>query len=57
MLINIDFLELVAEGKDKKIWEHLNDKVEKIEDKITVAAKQIKREMKEDIRNIKAYEK
>lgn len=47
------FLELLAEGKDEKIWEHLNAKVEKIEDKITAAADEIKRELKEDIKNLK----
>ena len=47
------FLELMAEGRDEKIWEHLNDKVEKIEDKITIAAQSIKKEMREDIRKIK----
>ena len=48
------FLELMAEGKDEKIWEHLNKKIEKIEDKITIVAKQIKEEMKEDIKKIKS---
>ena len=47
------FLELMAEGRDEKIWEHLNAKVEKIEDKIVIAAKQIKQEMREDIRKVK----
>ncbi len=48
------FLELVALGEDKKIWNHLNEKVVKIEDKIKVAAAQIKKELKEDIVKIKA---
>ena len=47
------FLELMAEGRDEKIWEHLNDKVERIEDRITIAAQSIKKEMREDIKKIK----
>ena len=48
------FLELMAEGRDEKIWEHLNDKVERIEDRITIAAQSIKKEMREDIKKVKA---
>jgi len=48
------FLELMAEGRDEKIWEHLNDKVERIEDKITEAAHAIKKEMRADIKKVKA---
>lgn len=47
------FLELIAEGADDAIWEHLNSKVEKIEEKITDAAKQIKAQLKEDIKKVK----
>ena len=47
------FLELLAEGKDDEIWQHLNSKVEKIEEKITAAAEQIKKELKGDIKSIK----
>jgi len=47
------FLELLAEGKDDEIWQHLNNKVEKIEEKITAAAQQIKKELKEDIKSMK----
>ena len=47
------FLELMAEGRDEKIWEHLNNKVEKIEDKIKMAADQIKVEMKKDVENVR----
>lgn len=47
------FLELLARGSDDEIWKHLNDKVEKIEDKITDVAKQVKRELREDIVKVK----
>lgn len=48
------FMELVAEGEDEQIWEHLNEKVDNIEDKITVAAKQIKKELRKDIKKTKS---
>lgn len=47
------FLELVAVGADEKIWKHLNEKVEKIEDKIVDAADGVKKVMKEDIAKIR----
>jgi hypothetical protein len=47
------FLELLAYGDDEKIWEHLNDKVEKIEDKITEAAEGVKKDLALDIKKIK----
>jgi len=47
------FLTLVALGEDEKIWEHLNTKVEKVEEKIGTAAEQIKKELKADIFKIK----
>ena len=47
------FLTLVAHGNDEKISEHLNTKVEKVEEKISAAALQIKKELKEDITKIK----
>lgn len=47
------FLELLAAGEDGKIWEHLNTRVEKIEDKIKAAAAQTKKELASDIKRIK----
>lgn len=47
------FLELLAYGQDRKIWKHLNEKVEKIEVKITEASKSIEKELREDIKKIK----
>lgn len=46
------FLTLLSAGADEKIWEHLNQNVEKIEDKIETAAKQIKTELQKDIREL-----
>jgi len=47
------FLTLVANGEDEKIWEHLNAKVEKLEEKIRDASEQIKKELKKDIAKVK----
>lgn len=46
-------LHLVVLGDDKKIWEHLNQRIEKIEEKITVAAEQTKKELKADIEDVR----
>ena len=35
------------------IWQQLNEKVEKIEDKITAAGEQVKKELRQDIRAIR----
>lgn len=51
------FLELLAGGEDEKIWEHLNTKVEKIEDKIKAASEQVKKELTQDIKKIKLTNK
>ncbi|MCR4324454.1 MAG: hypothetical protein NUV69_02080 [Candidatus Curtissbacteria bacterium] len=48
------FLELVLHGEDEKVWGHLNEKVEKIEEKIISASEQIKGELKEDIKKVKS---
>ena len=48
------FLELLANGQDEKIWKHLNEKVDKIEDKIKDASQGIKKELREDIKKIKS---
>lgn len=48
------FLELAVHGEDEKIWKHLNSKVEKIEDKITLASEQVKKELREDIKKVRA---
>jgi Mg/Co/Ni transporter MgtE len=47
------FVELLKEDDHGKIWTHLNDKVEKIEEKIKKAASQIKSELSRDILKIK----
>lgn len=48
------FLGLVTYGEDEKIWNHLYAKVEKIEEKISDTADQLKKELKEDIKNVKS---
>lgn len=48
------FLELIARGQDDKIWNHLHLKIEKIEEKISDSANQLKRELKEDIKKVKS---
>lgn len=47
------FLELLVSGENEKVWKHLNEKVEKIEDKIERAANQIKSELKDDIKKVR----
>ena len=47
------FLELVVLGDSDKIWSHLHERVEKIEEKIKDASEQIKKELKEDIAKVK----
>ena len=44
------FLELLARDEHEKIWQHLNEKVENIEDKITTAGEQVKKELRQDIK-------
>lgn len=48
------FLELLAYGEDEKIWQHLNEKVEKIEDKIKDASQSVKEELRADIKKLKS---
>lgn len=47
------FLELLAAGANDEIWKHLNEKVSKIEDTITQVAKQVKKELREDVIKVK----
>ncbi len=46
------FLGLLARDEHEKIWQTLNEKVEKIEDKITATGDQVKKELREDIKKI-----
>ncbi len=48
-----NFLELLARGQHDQIWKTLNTKVEGIEDKITNAGKQVKKELREDIKKVR----
>ena len=47
------FLELLVRDEHEKIWKHLNEKVENIEDKITTAGEQVKKELRQDIKKTK----
>lgn len=46
------FLRHLAMDDRKKIWNHLNDKVSKIEEKITKTAEDLKAELKKDFKAI-----
>lgn len=47
------FLEYLSKDDHDKIWEHLNSKVDNIEEKIKNAAEQLKKELDEDIKESK----
>lgn len=44
------FMQALAEDDHQKIWDHLNSKVDNIEEKIKKAAEDLKRELHEDIK-------
>lgn len=48
------FLSHLAHDDHDKIWEHLNSKIEDVEQKIRNAAKNLKKELRDDIRKIKS---
>lgn len=47
------FLQYVTEDDHKKIWEFLNKKIDKIEDKIVETAEGLKKELHQDIKETK----
>ena len=47
------FLEYVTADDHKKIWEFLNKKIDKIEEKITQTADGLKKELHQDIKETK----
>jgi len=47
------FLRNLAMDDHKKIWNHLNEKIQKIEEKITKTAEGLKAELKKDFKSIK----
>lgn len=49
----IEFLSRLSEDNHDKIWEHLNRKVDNIEEKIRTAAEGLRRELQVDIREAK----
>ena len=48
------FLKHLSEEKHDKIWEHLNSKADHIEDKIKLAAEDLKKEIHKDIKEAKS---
>jgi len=47
------FLSYVTEDDHKKIWDFLNKKIDKIEEKITQTAEGLKKELHQDIKETK----
>lgn len=47
------FLHHLSKDDHDKVWEHLRQKIENIEDKIKSAAESIKKELHKDIKEIK----
>ncbi len=50
----IIFLEFLSRDDHTKVWEHLHKKVENIEDKIKLAADELKAELQKDLADVKA---
>lgn len=46
-----EFIELLAEGNNEKIWKLLSERVSHIEDKIKKTADDLKEELHKDIKN------
>lgn len=53
----LKFLNLLKTNDHNKIWEHLNDKVDKVEEKINKAIEEIKVELHEDIKKSQKLKK
>lgn len=49
----VKFLKHLQEQSHEKIWEHLNDKVDNIEEKIKKAASDLKEQLHKDIKEAK----
>lgn len=50
------FLTHVAHDQHDKIWEHLNTKVDTIEEKIKLVAESLKKQLHEDIKSSQTHE-
>ncbi len=48
------FLANLEYDTHDKVWRHLHEKVENVEDKIRDAAEKLKKELREDVRRVKA---
>lgn len=53
----LKFLKYLAEDDRQKIWDHLNQKTNGIEDKILQAAEDLKKDLKEDIKEAQRIKK
>lgn len=51
------FLANLEYDSHEKVWKHLNEKVDNIEEKIKIAAEKLKHELREDISTVKARSK
>jgi gas vesicle protein len=47
------FLANIEYDTHEKVWKHLNEKVENVEDKIKAAAEKLKSELRDDIKHVK----
>ncbi len=47
------FIDYLSRNDHEKIWEHLNEKVDNIEEKIKDAAEELKEQIKKDIKEAK----
>lgn len=47
------FINHLSEGNHDKIWQFLNDKIDKVEDKIKQAADQLKEQLRKDLKELK----
>lgn len=51
------FLQYLSENDHKKIWKFLNEKIDHIEDRIKIAADDLKQEMIKDIKKSKVQKR
>lgn len=52
-----EFVELYAEGDDKKVWALLSSRIENIEDKIKKTSEDLKKEIHKDIKQSRKKQK
>lgn len=49
------FFQYMEDEDNEKLWKFLNERIEKIEDKITQTAESLKKELHQDIRETKGH--